>query len=1174
MRIDGLELRAFGPFTGRVLDLSQGQEGLHVVFGPNEAGKSSALRALEQFFFGIPPKSDDNFLHKYPAMRIGAAIRPRTGEVFRAVRRKGNKSTLRDGEDGEPVAEEQLAALLGGIDAQTFTTMFGIDHERLLAGGEEIVRGGGQVGQTLFAAGAGISSLQAICDRFESAAGELFKPAAKNPVINDQLRRWREADKAFRDALLPAKEWQDRQRDLDGALERLEAIDRDLHQFRSQHRRGQRLLQALKYVPRRKAVLERLAALGAVTVLPPVFTERRLDAEKRLLLAESQEEKARREIARLEADLSGVAVPEGVIESAPQIEEANRKVGAYVQALQDIPKREAERDENLLQADHALRAFRPGVSLEMVESLRLSDAQKECIAALGLEHQATLRAPQLAEQDLREAETQLEEAREELQELAGGQADAGPLRDLLRRHMEYGDLERERAGLQAEETGKAERARAALARLGMGHLELDAFERQSVPDASSIELFHEAWEEARSRADQIERDRRQHASQRQAIDRQLDELQLQGDVPTEADLAEARRIRESGWKLVRAAWKEGRVAPEPLEAFLADLAVPRDIDLAEAYARAVERTDELADRLFHEVERVHRQASLMADRNAADRELARLAEEAATVQAERSALESRWSAIWASSGVVPRSPREMLAWPGRHRELLQDLASLRATQAASAQLAGRIQAARDEIRTCLSGCGEAAPADETLVALRERCQRLVQQLADQAARRTAIQKNVDRLAKAARQAGSKLEQAREQWQAWRERWAEAVEPIGLPADAAPTAANQALATLDRLFGWLQQVGDKRERIAEMAEMCQGFERALRTLLERLAPELAGLSAEEQVKRLNGVLQDARARHHQREQLRGELGRHQDDARAAQRDAENARAELQTLCREAGCAAAGELKEAERRSSEARELLAERDRLEETLHEIGAGIALEDLVREAEPSDPDALQAELDATGLQIEQREAERRELDACRGRLTAELKQLELGMPAADAAELAGSILAEMEGKAWEYARLRLASAVLRMGIERYRQQNQDPILTRAGELFARMTAGSFCGLRTDSDENGNPVLMGDRGNGQEAVASAGMSEGTRYQLYLALRIASLEHYLEHREPVPLVVDDILISFDDERSAAALDVLAELSRKTQVIFFTHHRHLVEIAERRLPGEVLFCHKL
>ena len=87
-------------------------------------------------------------------------------------------------------------------------------------------------------------------------------------------------------------------------------------------------------------------------------------------------------------------------------------------------------------------------------------------------------------------------------------------------------------------------------------------------------------------------------------------------------------------------------------------------------------------------------------------------------------------------------------------------------------------------------------------------------------------------------------------------------------------------------------------------------------------------------------------------------------------------------------------------------------------------------------------------------------------------------------------------------------------------------------------------------------------------------MSDGTTDQLYLALRLASLETYLKNNEPMPFIVDDILIRFDDKRATAALQVLAELSTKTQVIFFTHHQHLVELTETNIDYSILFKHSL
>ncbi|GAB4166187.1 MAG: hypothetical protein Fur0039_02770 [Rhodocyclaceae bacterium] len=75
------------------------------------------------------------------------------------------------------------------------------------------------------------------------------------------------------------------------------------------------------------------------------------------------------------------------------------------------------------------------------------------------------------------------------------------------------------------------------------------------------------------------------------------------------------------------------------------------------------------------------------------------------------------------------------------------------------------------------------------------------------------------------------------------------------------------------------------------------------------------------------------------------------------------------------------------------------------------------------------------------------------------------------------------------------------------------------------------------------------------------GMSQGTRDQLFLSLRLAAVERHIDGRGPFPVVVDDLLVQFDDDRALATLEVLGELSARTQVLFFTHHEHLVELAQ-------------
>ena len=179
----------------------------------------------------------------------------------------------------------------------------------------------------------------------------------------------------------------------------------------------------------------------------------------------------------------------------------------------------------------------------------------------------------------------------------------------------------------------------------------------------------------------------------------------------------------------------------------------------------------------------------------------------------------------------------------------------------------------------------------------------------------------------------------------------------------------------------------------------------------------------------------------------------------------------------------------------------------------------------------------------------------------------------AAEAAERAEQLLAGIIPDAEQYLRLTIARLILEEQMERYRQDNQTPVLRRASELFAKLTLGSFSGLRDEIDDKGNPVLLGVRPNKTE-VSVYGMSDGTRDQLFLALRLATIELQGDQQDPLPFVVDDILVSFDDERSKACLMVLAEFAQKTQVLVFTHHSMVARAANDLGKEKGVFVHEL
>src|SRR5690606_3294370 len=121
-------------------------------------------------------------------------------------------------------------------------------------------------------------------------------------------------------------------------------------------------------------------------------------------------------------------------------------------------------------------------------------------------------------------------------------------------------------------------------------------------------------------------------------------------------------------------------------------------------------------------------------------------------------------------------------------------------------------------------------------------------------------------------------------------------------------------------------------------------------------------------------------------------------------------------------------------------------------------------------------------------------------------------------------------------------------------------PMLARAGAIFSGLTLGSFQRLAVDFDRE-PMVLEGLRSDGvRERIG--GMSDGTRDQLYLALRLAALELHLQQAPALPFIADDLFINYDDARAEAGLWALAELSQHTQVIFLSHHDHLLATAHK------------
>ena len=134
--------------------------------------------------------------------------------------------------------------------------------------------------------------------------------------------------------------------------------------------------------------------------------------------------------------------------------------------------------------------------------------------------------------------------------------------------------------------------------------------------------------------------------------------------------------------------------------------------------------------------------------------------------------------------------------------------------------------------------------------------------------------------------------------------------------------------------------------------------------------------------------------------------------------------------------------------------------------------------------------------------------------------------------------------------APLLLAQTLLKRAIELFEKEHQPAMLTEVGRLLSRMTAGRYIGIRRRLDEAG--TMQVEQQSGKLKTPDQ-LSTGTREQLYLAIRLAYVQQYCRDSEPLPLIMDDILVNFDEQRAKNTLEVLFELPNEIQVLFLTCH---------------------
>ncbi|MFO7714402.1 AAA family ATPase, partial [Desulfosarcina sp.] len=498
MKISSLRLAAYGPFSGLNLDLAGGAADFHMVFGPNEAGKSSALRALRHMLFGIPARTADNFLHGYANLRVGARLVNRDGSEIEFIRRKGLAKTLRGPDDDAVLDDDALAPFLGGVRQDVFEQMFAIGHDDLVQGGKEILSGQGRIGEALFAAGAGLIQLQTVQQGLAQDCGALFKPSGSTPRINQTIASLKMVRKRQKEALLPESTWQMHDRTLRDAQIRMTSVLEALGRHKQSVGRLGRIAEALPLIARRKEIDAELAAYQGVPDLPDDFGEKRRDAEKDLKIATRDADRSRKSIETINAQIKALPVPAALIRYAAAIEALQHELGSFRKAQTDRPGLVGRMRTFQRQASDRLAEMEPEISAGSVERLKLPPSTVGEIQNLGKTFErltATLETTRMRRRKLENRLARMTELRQSMPV----PADVSRLETAVSSAQEAGPIEKRFADMRGAVEALENDLVRSLKRQTLWGGPLADIDVLPCPSAASIDRFEEQIDAARRR---------------------------------------------------------------------------------------------------------------------------------------------------------------------------------------------------------------------------------------------------------------------------------------------------------------------------------------------------------------------------------------------------------------------------------------------------------------------------------------------------------------------------------------------------------------------------------------------------------------------------------------------------------------------------------------------------
>lgn len=1018
MRFQTLHVPAFGPFTNVELTFPDNPIDLHIVYGANEAGKSSLLRAFRDLLFGIHGQSSDNFLHDYKALRIKGTISNQAGTELIFQRRKGNKNTLLD-VNGEPLPDSALAAFLGSVDQAYFSTMFGLGFQELHAGAAQLLRGEGDMGHALFSASMGGTPVQKVVQALQEEADQIFKGrATANVSLCPAATRYKDLLKQSREAMVNPETLEKIEEELSQAETEKKRLEAEISKLDLELGWIARCEDALPTVGTLAEEMEKLSQLPPLPEVTSDFISRVRAAQHAMNQTRGEVQRLTIHINRLKVQLEACTTFPTVLAEAPSLDQLHQDLGVY-----------RDRKKSLATLREKLARLEPVLQVGMFNLQLTGDfstlEDRRLVTAVQL---ACEEAAEVMQKALKEAATNADKVKEFQSQIilvqknlaAFHQPDLAPLREALAVAAEATEANKTIATSKTE-CQKRTRETAAQHRLVVGApADFEATTLLTIPALTTIRRYRDRIDALnRDKADQ-EKEVTTNQKRIKSIQGELKRLQRQGELPTEAELHKARGHRDHGWTLVLSEWK-GKGTQ--------DTFVP-GVPLEEAFPQAIVKADDIGDMLRRDAEAVAQAEEKRLQIYEAEKQIDTANQKIEELRKSLTRCQQEWTSEWATCGITPRSPSEMEEWRTEWAAFCVSFGKLEEAKEAYERKHDQIQTAKERLATVL---GETEEKEYSV--LFEAARKRVQDGEQAAGERKAMAKQLVVLENELAKFDTSRDQLNTAVTAATDNWRSQCTTVGLPQATSPDAGLLLLRErkdlLVKFDEWQEASSTPHVTTTEIDQ----YETSVREKATALGVQ--GGTTEALEAALWNALTVARESDTRHNQLAAQLEQANAELTESQGFETLAEQTLGELMRLVDITTAEDLDPLLAHLEKRDTLQSQIDALRKTLSGPAHGQSVDEFVTKVRAENPDSLEERKSVAERNKHENENTLSGINETVFRLTNDKKALEkAGDTAADFRQQAESCAATLTQDAARLIRLRLAIHLLKGQIERFRKR------------------------------------------------------------------------------------------------------------------------------------------